>query len=265
MEHIMASQLMRHLDKHNILYKLQHGFRSKFSCETQLLEFTDSIFKSLCNNQQSDVIIMDFSKAFDKVCRQRLLYKLKSYGANDIFCNWVKSFLSGRTQQVVIDGECSNSVSVTSGVPQGSVLGPILFLVFINDMPTYTKHATIRLFADDTIAYLTITSHNNCIQLQNDLVALERWEKEWMMEFHPDKCNIMHITKKRTTLKYPYKLHTHLLTEASDSKYLGININNKMSWNKHIDSVSAKANKRLGFIKRNLKIPNKEIKSRAYK
>ena len=105
---------------------------------------------------------MDFSKAFDKVSHTRLLYKLERYGVSSAVCGWIKSFLTGRTQQVVIDGESSESVPVTSGVPQGSVLGPSLFLVFINDMPDYRSHATIRLFANDTIAYLTVSSMEDC-------------------------------------------------------------------------------------------------------
>jgi hypothetical protein len=265
MEHVMASQLMSHLDKHNILHSLQHGFRAKLSCETQLLEFADDIFKSLRDNSQSDVVIMDFSKAFDKVSHSHLLHKLQRYGATDTFCGWTRSFLSGRTQQVVIDGEASDPIPITSGVPQGSVLGPILFLVYINDMPTYTKHATVRLFADDTLVYMAIHNRDECAKLQEDIAALGDWEKEWLMEFHPDKCNVLRISKKRSIIKFPYALHNQVLAEADNAKYLGVNINNKMSWNTHIDQMTAKSNKRLGFIKRNLKIPDQDLKSMAYK
>jgi hypothetical protein len=265
MEHVMASQLMSHLDQHRILYRLQHGFRARLSCETQLLEFANDIFKSLTDNRQSDVIIMDFSKAFDKVSHSHLLYKLRRYGATDNFCGWTHSFLSGRSQQVVIDGEASDPIPVTSGVPQGSVLGPILFLVYINDMATYTKHSTLRLFADDTLIYMAIHNRDDCSKLQEDITALGAWEKEWLMEFHPDKCNVLRISKKRSHVNFPYTLHNRVLAESDNAKYLGVTVNSKMNWNIHIDQLTAKSNKRLGFIKRNLKIPNQQLKSLAYK
>lgn len=208
---------------------------------------------------------MDFSKAFDKVSHSRLLYKLERYGVSPPVCGWIKSFLSDRTQQVVVDGESSESVPVTSGVPQGTVLGPSLFLVFINDMPEYTTHSTVRLFADDTIVYLTISSIDDCLKLQEDLSNLERWESDWLMEFHPGKCNILRITKKRSIVKYDYKLHGRTLESVSDAKYLGLTISDDTSWNKHIDKTTAKGNQRLGFLKRNLKINSKDIKAQAYK
>ncbi len=142
---------MSHLEKHNILYDLQHGFRPSRSCETQLISFLQTITKSNNDNTQTDIIIMDFAKAFDKVPHQHLLYKLKFYG---ITCNahhWISDFLSDRTQTVVLEGEKSNTVPVTSGVPQGTVLGPILFLIYINDFADYTQHSTLRLFADDSV------------------------------------------------------------------------------------------------------------------
>ena len=117
MEHILASNIMVHLSSNSLLYDKQHGFRSERSCETQLLEFTDDVLKTLKDRKQCDTIIMDFSKAFDKVSHDRLLYKLDRAGIDPQTSAWVKSFLSSRTQKVVIDGEVSNAVPVTSGVP----------------------------------------------------------------------------------------------------------------------------------------------------
>ena len=176
MEHILASNIMAHLNSSNILYDKQHGFRSERSCEMQLPEFTDDVLKTLSDRKQCDTIIMDFSKVFDKVSHDRLLYKLDRAGIDPQTSAWVKPFLSLRTQKVVIDGEESDAVPVTSGVPQGSVLGPILFLVYIDDMPKYTKHSRVRLFADDTIVYLTITNMDDCQKLQEDLKRLQEWE-----------------------------------------------------------------------------------------
>jgi hypothetical protein len=208
---------------------------------------------------------MDFSKAFDKVSHARLLYKLERYGVSPPVCGWIKSFLSGRTQQVVIDGEASDSVPVTSGVPQGTVLGPSLFLAFINDMPSYTTHSTVRLFADDTIVYLTVSTIDDCIKLQENLTNLAKWEQDWLMEFHPDKCNVLRITKKKSTTNHDYILHGHILKPVPDTKYLGLTISDDLSWTKHIDKTSAKGNQKLGFLKRNLKIKNQDLKAQAYK
>ena len=150
MEHIMVSNIMHHFDQHQILSNLKHGFRECHTCETQLIAFVDDLAKEMQNGGQTDVIVMDFSKAFDKVPHQEKLYKLSNYGINNVTLTWLKSFqLSNRKQWVVLEGAMSDQVPVSSGVPQDSVLGPILFLAYINDLPLYVK-SKVRLFADDT-------------------------------------------------------------------------------------------------------------------
>jgi len=150
------------LHKHNILYKMQHRFRKELSCETQLVELIDDVTRNLDSGQQTDCLIMDFSKAFDKVSHSLLIHKLDQYGIKGKTNAWIKlkGFLSDRTQCVVIEGEKSDIIK-ESGVPQGSVLGPSLFLFYINDMPDNIT-STVRLFADDTIAYLTVSSTTPC-------------------------------------------------------------------------------------------------------
>ena len=127
------------------------------SCETQLVEFAHDLAKNCHGGHQTDVLVMDFSKAFDKVGHERLLQKIMHYGITGRTQKWIRSFLSGRRQRVVLDGEHSDQVAVTSGVPQGFVLGPCLFLLYINDLANELE-STVRLFADDTIAYLTVDS-----------------------------------------------------------------------------------------------------------
>ena len=171
MEHIVVSSIMGHADANEILYPLQHGFRTSMSCESQLLCFTDDISKNLQRGKQTDVLVMDFSKAFDKVDHNLLCLKLSSYGIRGEINSWISNFLSGRKQCVVVEGEQSMFVPVESGVPQGSVLGPCLFLFYINNIP-YGLKSTCRLFAYDTIVYLTVKSNSDAEELQDDLNKL---------------------------------------------------------------------------------------------
>ena len=256
---------MLHLETNQLLYDLQHGFRSSRSCETQLISFLQNLAQSNNDNIQTDVIIMDFAKAFDKVPHRHLIYKLKYYGVTGHTLNWITDFLTDRTQTVVLEGEMSNKVPVTSGVPQGTVLGPILFLIYINDLPNYLQHSTLRLFADDSIIYKEIKNTNDCYKLQSDLEAAAKWEQDWLMHFHPDKCNIISITKKRNSLQFDYKLHSHILEKVNQAKYLGVTLQNNLKWDTHINNISNKANQTLGFLKRNLKIHSEKVKDHAYK
>ncbi len=212
---------MRHADNHNILYLLQHGFRDRRSCETQLLGFVNDLVNTMHAGSQTDILVMDFSKAFDKVSHLRLVTKLKYYGIGGRTNRWVQSFLTGRTQRVVLEGESSDDAEVLSGVPQGSVLGPCLFLFYINDLPE-SLVSNIRLFADDTIVYLTIHSDSDTQVLQRDKLA--EWEILWKMEFHPDKCEVLGVGRKRAMVQNDYILHGKTLATADSAKYLGVTI-----------------------------------------
>ena len=187
---------MFHLEKYQILTDCQHGFRKNRGCDTQLLITVDDIAKSIEKGKLIDAVLLDFSKAFDRVPHQRLILKLKHYGITGNICNWVSNFLTSRTQRVILEGKSSTSADVISGVPQGTVLGPLLFLLYVNDIPTYVSSKT-RLFADDGLLYREINLSADAASLQRDLDALCRWEKEWQMKFNADKCFVMHITTQR--------------------------------------------------------------------
>ena len=264
MEHVIASQLMGHLNTNNILYDLQHGFRDKRSCETQLLALVHELAHGVNANKQTDMAILDFSKAFDKVSHKRLLYKLQWYGADPLTHAWIADFLSNRTQAVVLEGETSTSVPVTSGVPQGTVLGPILFLVYINDLPDCISNSTVRLFADDCILYRQIDSTADCLKLQDDLNALQHWEDMWLMTFNAKKCNTMRVTSSPKPISFDYSIHNTVLENVPHTKYLGVTIQSNLKWDVHCKQVAAKATNTLNVLKRNLK-STKEVRERAYK
>jgi hypothetical protein len=175
MEHVLTSNIMHHLENNNILTDFQHGFQKKCSTESQLILTSQDFLKSLDSKFQTDVIIMDFQKAFDKVPHNRLLHKVTHYGIRGTTSRWIEAFLTGRTQQVVLEGTSSEEAAVTSGVPQGTVLGPLLFLIFINDLPDCIN-STVCLFADDCVVYQQIHKTEDCESLQHDLDKLEEWE-----------------------------------------------------------------------------------------
>lgn len=263
MEHIVVSSISRHLDIHNILHERQHGFRAKRSCETQLLTFMDELAKGMTQGTQTDVIIMDFSKAFDRVPHRRLLHKLSHYGVRGQTLGWIGSFLRGRQQRVLVSGTTSETVDVDSGVPQGSVLGPLLFLLYINDLPLSVE-SPMRLFADDCILYHKIQNSADINILQHDLELVAGWEKDWLMDLNPAKCSVVRFTRKRSPIIHQYTSHDIPLQTEDSTKYLGVTLTSSLSWTPHIENISGKANRTLGFIRRNLWRAPKKIKETAY-
>ena len=176
------------------------------------LEFDN---RTLEEGGQIDCIMLDFSKAFDKVPHKRLLHKLHYYGVRGETLNWIQAFLSSRTQTVLVNGKQSKQAPVLSGVPQGTVLGPLLFLAYINDMPECVS-SDLRLFADDSLLYRRIKSAEYATILQQDLDKLQEWESKWLMQFHPEKCFTLRVTNKTKPLKSNYTIHGHTLLSAID-------------------------------------------------
>ena len=164
-------------------------------------------------------MLLDFSKAFDRV-PHRLLLKLKHYGVRGNILSWIEDFLSARTQEVIIEGSKSTPSPVSSGVPQGTVLGPLLFLAYINDMPECVR-SEIKLFADDSLLYRRIQNNADCCQLQEDLDKLQEWEQKWQMAFNADKCEVIRTTNKKRPLCSDYYIHNQkfaLRTEAKECR-----------------------------------------------
>ena len=236
----------------------------KRSCESQLIETTQDLANGLNRREQIDCILLDFSKAFDKVPHLRLLKKCEFYGIRGKTLQWIKSFLSNRSQKVILDGITSDTAAVTSGVPQGTVLGPLLFLLYINDLPESIS-STARLFADDCLLYRTIQNQEDAIELQKDLDTLQKWENAWLMQFNPDKCEVLRVTNRRKVLASTYTIHGKPLVLTKSAKYLGVNISCDLSWNEHISIISKKANNTNAFLNRNIKTCPQAVKEKCYK
>lgn len=266
LEHIIHSSVMKHFDQNEVLCDNQHGFRKKRSCETQLLSTVQEIASSTAKGKQVDIILLDFAKAFDKVPHSRLLYKLEYYGVRGNTRKWIESFLSHRSQQVILDGVTSDKVKVISGVPQGTVLGPLLFLCFINDLPESILSSDTKLFADDSMLFKVIDNDTDRELLQRDLSALELWEEAWQMSFNPTKCVVLRISsKKKKARQTTYQLHGHTLEVVDASKYLGVALTDDLSWDQHIQNTVGKANRTIGFLRRNLRDCTRPVKDLTYK
>ena len=218
LEHVVASGISKHFTEQNILSELQHGLWEKRSCETQLIMLVDELSKSMQSGKQTYLILLDFSKAFDKVAHEKILSKLHFYDIRGNILNWIKDFLDNRTQSVILNGTNSDNIAVSSGVPQGSVLGPILFLAYINDLPEQVR-SRVRLFADDTAMYLALDKQADSEILQKDLEILENWVKLWDMSFNPSKCQVIHVTRRKTPLQTKYHLHGCVLESVPSAKY----------------------------------------------
>ena len=260
LEHVICKRILCHLEDIGILTNLNHGFRSWYSCETQLLVTTNDLLKSQDKGIQVDVAVLDFSKAFDTVPHEKLLYKLKKYGIEGPLHAWLSNFLTKRYMRVVLEGTFSNEVPVISGVPQGTVLGPLLFLCHINDLPDRVK-SQIRLFADDCLMYREIKTHLDHTILQNDLQCLESWAEDWGMHFNAKKCYILSIKNK---LPHAYTLNNTILERVQSIPYLGVTLSEDLKWNNHIDKITKKASRVVGFLKRNLKHSPITCKRNAY-
>ena len=264
LEHIIFRHIMTHMEKHKILTEFQHGFRSKHSCETQLITTINDLIEFYDKKHHVDLIILDFSKAFDTVPHRKLLQKLSHYGVTGNTHSWIKNFLTNRNQSVIIEGITSSPCHVESGVPQGTVLGPLLFLCHINDLPASIK-STSRLFADDSLVYRAIkTEHDHAI-LQNDLDQLSIWAEKWGMKFNVNKCFVMSINRKKQSPTHTYTIENHTLEKVSQTSYLGITLCDTLKWSAHIDKICARANSVLGFLRRNLQVTSTSLRETAYK
>ena len=248
MERIISDKLKKHLQEHNLLNEAQHGFRQKRSTSTNLLAFWNAVTENLDKNNPVDVIYLDFSKAFDKVSHQLLIQKLDKFKMGGKLTIWIRNWLNNRKQRVVINGEESDLINVTSSVPQGSVLGPVLFSMFINDLPDNIACKTF-MFADDTKCMRATAALSDCMKFQDEINALYNWSQDWKMEFNAEKCKVLHFGHNNK--QFPYRMNGTLLQKSDQEKDLGIIVSKDGKFNAHVDKMTNKANRCVGMIRRN--------------
>lgn len=228
----------------------QHGFMKGRSTTTNLIDFVNEAIRVVEKGNQLDAIYTDVRKAFDRVQHNSLLCKLKELGMHSTLLNWMKSYLCNRQQYVRLMGWKSQSYPVTSGIPQGSHLGPLLFLIFINDVMDAVKFSKCSLFADDLKIYRQVKTLRDCIALQRDLLALNRWFEHNSLELNVGKCVAMSFFKKRKPLRFAYGVAGSILKRVIEVRDLGVTLTEDLSFNRHMDIIIAKAYSMLGFMKR---------------
>ena len=258
MERLLRIGMLNYLEHNGLLSQHQHGFTRKRSCLTNLLETFEAWTDALDTGYGVDVVYLDFRKAFDTVPIQRLLYKLRYYGIEGRLYNWIEDFLTARKTRVNVRGSWSRWREVLSGVPQGSVLGPILFLIFVNDLPDWMK-CSIKLFADDTKIWNKISKKEDQEELQEDLDSMMKWSDRWLLRLHLDKCKVMHIGHQVKTKYYLQGSDARTeLTETTEERDLGVQVTNKLKVTAHCAKAAAKANAVTGIIRRHFKRLNRK-------
>ena len=234
----------------SILNDEQHGFRRKRSTVTNLLTFQHFTLEKLESNSQVDTIYTDFSKAFDTINHKLLLKKLYQIGIHGSFLNWIKDYLLHRIQNVQYKSFVSRDIMVSSGVPQGSHLGPLLFIIFVNDLKLKLSDCSFLMYADDLKLYSEISEIDDCVNLQRNIDLLTLWCNENKLDLNIKKCKVMTFSRLRNNIKFTYSISGQTLDLVETMKDLGVHFDTKLKFIHHTDRIISKANRMLGFIKR---------------
>lgn len=261
-ESIIRDEIVAHLNKYNLIRDTQHGFRKGRSCASNLLVFLEYITECIDSGDSVDVLYLDFAKAFDKVPHNRLLRKLEAHGVDGMVLGWIRAWLKDRRQRVCVEGVCSVWRWVISGVPQGSVLGPLLFLIFINDLESHLLSQVLK-FADDTKVFGVVNNTADHSRLQNDLDVLTEWAAKWQMKFNEDKCKVMHLGRHNEG--YDYVMNGQLLQKVESEKDLGITMAEDGKVAGQCLESYAKANRMLGLVKRTIRYRHPKVLINLYK
>jgi len=258
MESLIKEKLVRFLEDSSAVTQSQHGFMTGRSCLTNLLESLESWTKALDEGYGIDIIYLDYRKAFDSVPKRRLLERLRSQGISGKLLGWIESFLTSRTMRVGVRGTYSRWMDVVSGVPQGSVLGPLLFLLFVNELPSWIV-TNIKMFADDTKLWNKVESVADSQKLQGDLDRLMDWSDKWLLQFNAAKCKVMHVGHGFDT-KYYIRDETGpvQLQSVEEERDLGVFFTRDLKSSTQCVRSAAKARRIVGMVRRNFRRLDKE-------
>ena len=250
-ERIVCNNIKAYLTKIDAWNENQHGFRKGRSCLTQLLDHYHRIIDALENENSVDVIYLDFCKAFDKVDHEVLLQKLSSIGIRSYALRWIGDFLIGRKQAVCVDGAISSYVDVGSGVPQGSVVGPLLFLIHIADIDYMLKYSEATSFADDTRLLMKVRSYEECAKFQHDLDSVYLWSAQNKMSFNETKFVHLHYSHPKIDAKMNYRgPRGDTILEEQHCRDLGVEMSTDVIFSQHMDEAVLKANRQCSWILR---------------
>ena len=251
-ERIVFKHVYNHFLDNNLISQWQSGFIPGSSTVTQLLELFEQFSSATDQSKDTRIVFLDISKAFDKVWHKGLLFKLQRFGIHGCLLKWFANYLSNRMQRVVINGQFSDWKTIFAGVPQGSVLGPLLFLVYINDITSVVKYCNVRLFADDTCLFVSTKDHIEAAwYINEDLKHIEEWARQWIVKFSPTKTESMVLSLKTKSDKmYPRLLLSNTpIANVQCHKHIGLWISNNFKWDFHIKNLVDKCSIRLGILK----------------
>jgi hypothetical protein len=269
MERILRDAIMNHLIENNLLLPSQHGFMPKKSTVSNLLEYMEEVTKILDFGDPVDSIYIDYAKCFDKISHRHLVLKISKYGITGKVLHWLENWLGNRKQRVCLNGVCSSWKDVTSSVIQGSILGPILFTIFSNDIDQVLKTSSISKYADDSKVFSRMrkgsdqTLVDDQKNLQADLNRIISWSEEWKMEINTDKCHVIHFGSSNP--KLDYVLGGETILEVDEEKDLGIIIHNTAKPHKQCSNAATRANRVLGQLCRNVISKDKATFTKLYK